>query len=67
MSLDVLLIYRLMPRMHGLHGYTATFGTIPISRFFRAFCSVHEVTGRTDACFLASVDSQAMHYGTGEV
>jgi hypothetical protein len=36
MDLDVLLIYRLIPRTHGLLGYTATFGTTPISRFFKA-------------------------------
>jgi hypothetical protein len=37
MDLDVLLIYRLVPRAHGLLGYTATFCTTPISRFFEAF------------------------------
>jgi hypothetical protein len=37
MDLDVRLIYRLIPRTHGLLGYTATFATTPISRFFGAF------------------------------
>jgi hypothetical protein len=36
MDLDVLLIYRLIPRTHDLLGYIATFGTTPISRFFKA-------------------------------
>jgi hypothetical protein len=41
MHLDVLLFYRLIPRAYGLLGYTATFGTTPISRFFGAFICFH--------------------------
>jgi hypothetical protein len=37
MNLYVVLIYRLIPRTHGLLGYTASFGITPISRFFKAF------------------------------
>jgi hypothetical protein len=35
-NLDMLLIYRLVPRTHGLHKYTVTFSTTPIRRFFKA-------------------------------
>jgi hypothetical protein len=61
MNLDVLLIYRLMSRMHGLLGYTATFGSTSISRFFMVYLSVHKLIEHPNACFVVPVDSHTLH------
>jgi hypothetical protein len=47
MDLDVLLIYRLIPRTHGLLGYIATFGTLQSVAFLRLLGSVCGPIGHT--------------------
>jgi hypothetical protein len=61
MDLIVLLIYRLIPRTHGLLGYTITFGTTPICRFFKALFFFHGCIRHGSVCFWVSVDRYALH------
>jgi hypothetical protein len=61
MDLDVRLIYRLIPKTHGLLGYTTFFSTTPINRFLEASFSVEGSTQRKSVCFWVSVDRYALY------
>jgi hypothetical protein len=56
----VLLIYRLIHRMHGLLGYIAIFGTTRISHFFETFF-FHGYTRHENVCFCVLVDRYALY------
>jgi hypothetical protein len=66
-DLEVLFIYRLIPRKSGFRESTGFFDTTPISRFLRASFSVHGGIQHESACFWVSVDRYALYSGTCEI
>jgi hypothetical protein len=61
MNLEVLFIYRLIPRKPNFLGWLAIFDTTPIGRFWGASRSVHGRIQLQNACFWVSVNRYALH------
>jgi hypothetical protein len=66
-NLEVLFIYRLIPRNPGFLWSSAEFDSTPISRFFKAFCSSHGCILHKHAPFFVSFDIYALHCAACEI
>jgi hypothetical protein len=67
MDLDVLFIYRLIPRKTSLPESIVFFDTTQISRFLGASFRVQDSTQRKDVCFWVSVDRYALYRGACKI